>query len=160
MSAGVKNIEVLKCNFMGTDTGLRFKSCIGRGGVVENIYIDGINMKDIVTDAITFSTSYNMHAKAIEDSTQEGIPEFKNFLIKNVNCVCAGRGIFLSGLLEMPISDVHFEDILIKSKKGIECENGRNIFMENVVIVNEDQPGMIFNSKEINSPVEKYQTLF
>ena len=44
MSGGVKNIYVEDCTFLGTDVGLRFKSTRGRGGVVENIYINNINM--------------------------------------------------------------------------------------------------------------------
>ena len=44
MSGGVKNIYVEDCTFLGTDVGLRFKSTRGRGGVVENIYINNINI--------------------------------------------------------------------------------------------------------------------
>ena len=44
MSGGVKNVSVSGCSFVGTDTGLRFKSARGRGGVVENIHISDINM--------------------------------------------------------------------------------------------------------------------
>ena len=44
MSGGVKNIYVEDCTFMGTDVGLRFKSTRGRGGVVENIYINNISL--------------------------------------------------------------------------------------------------------------------
>ena len=55
MSGGVKNILVKHCQFLGTDVGLRFKSTRGRGGIVENIFIDGVSMTDIATDAITYS---------------------------------------------------------------------------------------------------------
>lgn len=58
MSGGVKNVYVSGCSFVGTDTGLRFKSARGRGGVVENIYIDNINMIDISGDALTFDLYY------------------------------------------------------------------------------------------------------
>ena len=52
MSGGVKNVYVSECSFIGTDVGLRFKSARGRGGVVENIYINNINMIDIPNDAL------------------------------------------------------------------------------------------------------------
>ncbi len=58
MSGGVKNIKVSDCQFLGTDVGLRFKSTRGRGGVVENIYIDNMSMFDIQTDVITFDLYY------------------------------------------------------------------------------------------------------
>jgi len=43
MSGGVRNVKCRNCTFLGTDVGLRFKSTRGRGGVVENIYINNIN---------------------------------------------------------------------------------------------------------------------
>lgn len=55
MSGGVRNIKISNCNFIGTDIGLRFKSTRGRGGIVENIWIEDIYMKDIPTDALSFN---------------------------------------------------------------------------------------------------------
>ncbi|TAK63886.1 MAG: glycoside hydrolase family 28 protein, partial [Bacteroidetes bacterium] len=37
---GARNVYVKNCIFAGTDVGLRFKSLRGKGGVIENIYID------------------------------------------------------------------------------------------------------------------------
>jgi len=54
MSGGAKNIWVYDCSFIGTDIGIRFKTTRGRGGVVENIYINNINMIDIPGEAILF----------------------------------------------------------------------------------------------------------
>ena len=58
MSGGVKNVYVSECSFIGTDVGLRFKSARGRGGVVENIYINNINMIDIPHDALIADLYY------------------------------------------------------------------------------------------------------
>ena len=44
MSRGVKDILVENCTFIGTDVGVRIKSALGRGGVVENITIRNIDM--------------------------------------------------------------------------------------------------------------------
>lgn len=57
-SGGMKNIVVRNNTFQGTDTGLRFKSAVKRGGTSENIYIDHIYMTDIKDAAITFETTY------------------------------------------------------------------------------------------------------
>lgn len=134
MSGGVRNIEISRCTFIGTDTGLRFKSCRGRGGVVENIFIEDINMSDIAKEAITFSTSYDIHKKAAEESSQEDIPEFRNFYIKDVNCVAAETGIHIFGLPEMPVSNVSLENVEMKAKKDMKIENTRDISMKNVNI--------------------------
>ena len=58
MSGGVKNIYVDNCSFLGTDVGLRFKSTRGRGGVVENIHINNINMINIPNEALIFDLFY------------------------------------------------------------------------------------------------------
>lgn len=47
MSRGVKDILVENCTFIGTDVGVRIKSALGRGGVVENITIRNIDMVNI-----------------------------------------------------------------------------------------------------------------
>ena len=58
MSGGARNIYVNNCTFIGTDIGLRFKTTRGRGGVVENIFIKDIYMKDIPGEAILFDMYY------------------------------------------------------------------------------------------------------
>ena len=58
MSGGVRNVYVADCTFIGTDVGLRFKSTRGRGGVVENIYVDNINMINIPGDALIADLYY------------------------------------------------------------------------------------------------------
>ncbi len=76
-SGGMKNIVVRNNTFQGTDTGLRFKSAVKRGGTSENIYIDHIYMTDIKDAAITFETTYfdnHVGAKETDCSGKPGIP--------------------------------------------------------------------------------------
>lgn len=58
MSGGVRNLYVSNCTFMGTDVGLRFKTARGRSGMVENIFVDGIDMTDIAGEAVLFDMYY------------------------------------------------------------------------------------------------------
>ena len=58
MSGGVKNIYVEDCTFLEQMVGLRFKSTRGRGGVVENIYINNINMINIPNEPLLFDLFY------------------------------------------------------------------------------------------------------
>src|ERR1700761_9112165 len=58
MSGGARNIFVTDCTFIGTDIGLRFKTVRGRGGIVEDIYIKNIAMRDIIGEAILFDMYY------------------------------------------------------------------------------------------------------
>ena len=146
MSGGVRNIKVVDCQFVGTDVGLRFKSTRGRGGVVENIYIDGVTMTDIATYALTFNMYYG--GKSVAEVLAEGgeqkapeavpvteeTPVFRNIDIRNVVCHHAGLAMEFNGLPEMPINGIHLKDIKISARKGAEFNFSENITQDNVVI--------------------------
>lgn len=122
MSGGVRNIKMTNSRFIGTDVGLRFKSARGRGGIVENIWIDGLYMKDIVTDAISFSLYY-MDKKKDISATQmipvdETTPQFRNFHLRNIMCNGAARAMGFIGLPEMPVKDILIDNCQISAKQG------------------------------------------
>ena len=145
MSGGVRNILVQHCQFLGTDVGLRFKSCRGRGGVVSNIFIRNISMFDIQADAITFDLYYGGKSvvEAMESGDQtnhsdmkpvdETTPEFRDIYIENVICRNAKRALYFNGLPEKPIENINLKNIQISSKIKSEFHNCLNISRENVV---------------------------
>lgn len=144
MSGGVRNISVKNCQFLGTDVGLRFKSTRGRGGVVENIFIDGISMTDIKTYALTFNMYYGGKSVAevlAEGGTQpeakampvtEETPIFRNIDIRNVICHNAGFAMEFNGLPEMPIDRITLRNIDISARHDATFQNCQNIIRENV----------------------------
>lgn len=145
MSSGANNIYVHNCLFNGTDTGLRMKSTRGRGGVIENIYIDQINMCHISGDAFTFDLYYAnkpVGGKADKDASasdpvppvSEETPCFKNLYISNIICQGAQRAVFFNGLPEMPLSDLKMSNSLFVSEKGCELHYAKDITFENVKI--------------------------
>ncbi len=147
MSGGVQNIMVRNCQFLGTDVGLRFKSTRGRGGLVENIYIDGVTMNDIKTYALTFNMYYG--GKSVSEALADGsgeakvpavpvteeTPIFRNIDIRNVICSHAGYAMEFNGLPEMPIDGIHLKDIVIHAKHDATFQYSKNITKENVKIV-------------------------
>ena len=146
MSGGVKNIKVQNCQFLGTDVGLRFKSTRGRGGVVENIFIDGISMMNIKGDAITFNMFYGgknvievyEDGDIIDNLTKmkadETTPVFRNINIENVICNGAGRAMEFNGLPEMPIDGIYLKNVNIIASSGAEFNNAKNIVKDNLNI--------------------------
>ena len=100
---GMTRIVVRNCRFAGTDTGLRFKSSIGRGGKTKDIHISNIVMSDIAQQAIVFQCNYeNRHAGATASEAKpqkvEFVPEFTDIHISNVVCRGARTAIAAQGI--------------------------------------------------------------
>lgn len=149
MSGGARNIFVYDCSFMGTDIGLRFKTARGRGGLVENIYVKNIRMKDIVHDAILFDMYYFMRPPAENEKVEvpvvtEATPQFQNFYISDIICNGAERGIFIRGLPEMRIKNIVLNDIVLKTTKGAEIIEATDIRLSNVQLLSDKKKPVIF----------------
>lgn len=147
MSGGVKNILVKDCQFLGTDVGLRFKSTRGRGGIVENIFIDGISMYNIVEDAVTFDLYYG--GKSVTDDmdgieqqsagqrivADETTPCFRDIHIENIICRGAKRALYFNGLPEQPITNINLRNINITAQEEGSFNFCKDIHKENVTIL-------------------------
>lgn len=163
MSGGVKNVHISNCNFIGTDTGLRFKSTRGRGGVVENIYISDIYMNNIPTDAIRFNLFYGGKAPdmltsnasstsntAAQVPVTDETPSFRNIYMKNITVVNSERAGFFMGLPEMNLKDIHLENAFLQAKHGITFIDADGIQIRHVNIDSQEQAIQIYNGKNMN----------
>ena len=157
MSGGVRNIFVYDCSFIGTDNGLRFKTARGRGGVVENIHIKNIRMKDIASDAILFDMYYFMKPPAQHEQVEippvsESTPGFRNFYISNIVCTGANRGIFMRGLPEMSVQSIFFDDMILKAHTGATIIEASNIRIKNVQLITDLPNTVVYveNGKDIS----------
>ena len=171
MSGGAKNIYVYDCTFIGTDIGLRFKTTRGRGGVVENIFIKNINMKDIVGEALLFDMYYAAvdpipAAGEKRDAPKvqmlpvtEETPSFRNFYISNVVADGAAKAIFIRGLPEMNIHNIYLSNMTLQSNKGIEIEEAKDVHLKNInVLSKETKPVVnIVNSSNLTFDTLKHK---
>lgn len=160
MSGGARNIYVSNCTFVGADIGLRFKTTRGRGGIVENIYIKDIYMKDIPAEAILFDMYYmakdpvvlagekrelpKVEFKPVDETT----PQFRNFHISNLYCNGADKGIFVRGIPEMHVKDIVLENMVLQADKGIDVQEATGITFKNIKVI----------SKETNPVVDIIQS--
>jgi polygalacturonase len=150
MSGGAKNIVVENCTFIGTDIGLRFKTARGRGGVVENIAINHIYMKDIVAEAILFDMYYMAKDPVVLAGEKreppkvetlpvnEGTPQFRNFAVNDVVCDGAEKAIFIRGLPEMHIRNIALKNMVLQARKGLDVQEASSIVLENVQLLTQD----------------------
>jgi polygalacturonase len=155
MSGGCRNINVTNCTFIGTDIGLRFKTTRGRGGVVENIYVNNIYMKNIVGEAILFDMYYmakdpiplagekrelpKVELKPVDETT----PVFRNFNISNVYCNGAQKAIFVRGIPEMHVKDIIMQDMVLQTEKGFDIQEASNISFKNIKVISKDTSPVI-----------------
>ena len=157
VDGGMENICVRNCNFVGTDIGLRFKSARGKGGLVKNVYINKVYMKDIVHEAVLFDASYdgngpgegspsrNLNLQPVNDKT----PVFQEFYIDSVYCDGAGQAVRVAGLPEMPVKDIEFSDCTIKAEKGFESNFATNFTLTRMEII--PKKGRVYSLSESNN---------
>ncbi len=163
MSGGVENISVTNCRFLGTDVGLRFKSCRGRGGVVRNIYVENIVMTDIPAEPLLFDLHYGGKsaleaAEAGEKAeydiayvpADETTPEFREIHIRGIVCNGAGRAMYFNGIPEKNIHGIKVSDCHIVSEKGADIRYSDGVELTNVNIRQSEGCGYVFaNSRNV-----------
>ena len=148
MSGGVRNVSVRNCEFLGTDVGLRFKSKRGRGGLVENIYVENISMFDIATESLLFDLFYGGQSatEALQSGNDspsasnllpvtEETPEFRNIYIKNMVSRNARRAMFFNGLPEKNITNINIENSVVTAKIGAVLAESDGVHFKNVTII-------------------------
>ncbi|MFL5738982.1 MAG: glycoside hydrolase family 28 protein [Flavisolibacter sp.] len=167
MSGGARNLYVDHCNFIGTDVGLRFKTTRGRGGVVENIFVSDINMKDIAGEAILFDMYYAAQdpvplagekrepTKVQTFPVTEATPQFRDFYIRNIVCNGASKAIFIRGLPEMNVQKLVMENLIIQAKEGLDMTEASNISLKNVRLITKNTNPLININNSQNILLDK-----
>lgn len=130
MSGDVRKITISNCVFDGTDRGIRIKTTRGRGGVVEEIRVSNIIMKNIKEQAIVLDMQY---AKTNVEPVSERTPKFRNIHISNITGQ-VNQACYINGLEEMPVENITFSDINLDAKTGFVISNARRIELHNVEV--------------------------
>ncbi|GAB3649340.1 glycoside hydrolase family 28 protein [Echinicola sediminis] len=140
VSGSIRKITISNCVFDGTDRGIRLKAARGRGGVVEEIRVDNVVMKDIKLEAIVMNLFYDKNTK--EGPVTEKTPVFRNIHISNVtgsNVNAAGKVL---GIPEMPIDRISFSNINMEAKEGLSIHTATNVELHDVEISTERGPSL------------------
>ena len=130
MSGDVKKITISNCIFDGTDRGIRLKTTRGRGGIVEDIRVSNIVMKNIEQQAIVMDMEY---AKMPPEPVSERTPQFKNIRLSNITAQ-TNEAMYINGLDEMPVSEISLNDLVFDAQRGITIRNAKDIELHNVRI--------------------------
>ncbi len=169
MSGDIRNVTVSNCIFEGTDRGIRLKSRRGRGGIVEDIRVTNIIMKNVLCPFVAnlyyywgprgknlYVSDKNPHPITVETPIFRRI-HFSNIIARDVS---AAAGFFY-GLAEMYVEDVTFnqvsvsmaedaepgmpammEDLEPMKKRGFWCCNVKDIHFNQVTVADHEGPAI------------------
>ncbi|NMA73906.1 MAG: glycoside hydrolase family 28 protein [Bacteroidales bacterium] len=161
MSGGAKKITISNCVFNGTDAGIRLKASRGRGGTVEEIRVDNIVMNDIQRNAFIFDLFYDRESKP--EVVSERTPIFRNIHISNVTGSNIKNIGYITGIEEMPVEEISFNNINLTGQEGFTAQTAKNIQFHNVDLAVEkgasfsfsDCQDIILNNVRSKKPVKK-----
>lgn len=150
-ACSIRNVLVEHCVFTRTDRGLRFKSCYGRGGVIENLHMRHIRMHNIIKEAVSFIMGRDLSAMPKDAPRDENgnfiyapedYPHFRNILMEDVQCFGALDALLIRNLPGIAIENVTLRDAYLEAKRGV-SHNGEgdvSFLLENVRLKQECIP--------------------
>jgi polygalacturonase len=158
-SGSIRNIWVENITAYGTKVGIRVKSAITRGGVVENVYVNNVEMKGVIVP-IEVTTNWNptySYSKLPEGYTYDsipahwkvmlqkvepeskGIPVFRKIYINNLHATGAEKkAISAQGMSNSEVDDFEFSNVSIESATAGELDFCRNWKFTNVQLKTKD----------------------
>jgi hypothetical protein len=144
ISGGIRKITVSNCVFDGTDRGIRIKSTRGRGGVVEDVRIQNIVMKNVREEAITLNLYYT---NAPPEPVSERTPRFRNIHLSGISGTAGEAGAIL-GLQEARIEDVSLTDVDLVAQKGLSIKDVSHLALHAVRIDTADGPSLTIDRSD------------
>jgi polygalacturonase len=138
--SGVRHMLVQRCTFDGTDTGVRFKSARGRGGLVEDVTYQDLTMKNVGV-AVSISSYYEnstIDATLAEDKAEPvnaTTPHWRNITVRNLTATGGQKSAgLIAGLPEMPAENITLEHVSIEAPAGLRIAQTRGITLRDVHI--------------------------
>lgn len=154
----IRHVYVSNIQGLGTSNGLNIKSATTRGGTVEKIYLENIQM-DSVHTFIKVSMNWNPaysyselpeeydinkvpeHWRTLLEKVEpasKGIPTFRDISLNNIDVKGAKRAIYVQGMEESYIENIQLTDVHIEADSAGEISYGRNWELNNVTISTRD----------------------
>ncbi len=170
-SGSIRHLLAQNLKARGTGVGLRFKSARTRGGTVEDVYLQDIEMDGVGTVievSMNWNPSYSysslpdgydaesipQHWKTMlmqVEPPERGIPKFRDVHISRVKAAGAKRAISASGTKESIVKNFYLDDIEIEADSAGRISYAQGWEFKNVAIKTKDKSELdIKNSSDIN----------
>lgn len=131
VSGGVKNVYAHDCVINDTMQGIRIKSMRGRGGYVSNARFENIEVNDATDQAIQITMFYEFSTVIPKTETPS---DFSDIEIKSIKGSSQKTGIQIKGLPEHKLNNLTLEDIDIRAKDALVCNDVKSMNIQNVII--------------------------
>jgi polygalacturonase len=146
-AGGIRNVKVYDCKASpGCGEVVRFKTRMGRGGVVEDVLYENIDAEGVRAvfsfNMDAFGTTWLPEEFRTPVSPEKGTPVFRNIQVRNLrarNCTAAGR---LVGLAESPLRGLTLENVDIQAHSGFTVRHTLGLRFDNVKV----------NGKTVSAP--------
>jgi polygalacturonase len=139
IAGSVRRVAISNCVFHGTERGIRIKSTRGRGGVVEDVRISNIVVRDLKHEAIAFDLFFTT---APAEPVSERTPRVRNIHVSGVTGTARGAGIIL-GLEESRIDGVTLTDFDVGVEKGLVIRNADHVRLRSVRVQTASGPAVM-----------------
>ncbi|WP_150271412.1 glycoside hydrolase family 28 protein [Paenibacillus tepidiphilus] len=129
MSGGVRNVYAHHCTISGGDRGIRLKSMRGRGGFVENIRFEQIEINEVREEAVQINMYYG-YSTVVPKTDAPSI--FRQIHIQDISGEGARIAVEIKGLPEQRLSDIELHNIRLRAENALICSDVESIVLNNI----------------------------
>lgn len=157
-SGGAKNILIRNLKYCNTDCGFRMKSARTRGGVIEDVAVENLQMVNVkypFSMCLNWHPAYSYcelpedyqgeiphHWRILTERVDEdmGIPKVKNITIRNIHSINEpdydgpSRAFEIDAFSEKPMENVAFDNVIIHAKELGRIQGVKNMTWNGVEI--------------------------
>lgn len=155
MSGDVRRVTVKDCIFKDTFSIGSVKTCRGRGGIIEDILFENVELNNTSTEHSDckwfrggiYVDSYYSNNEISKEllPVSEETPMMKNITFRNAKVdTCGGNAIYISGLPEMHCQNITLENISAVGKYGMKAYFTDNLKLKNVTVSANEGENYIF----------------
>jgi polygalacturonase len=168
-SGGIRHVIARNLKAKGTEIGIRLKSALNRGGIVEDIRVDNIEMDGVGTAILltmdwNSAYSYSTLPEGYTDATlpphwkamltkvdpEKGLPHFRDVAISNVRVQNAKIAISAEGQPNSLLEGMTLENVTMTAETAGGLSYAKDWIIKNVNITAKDnEPIAVQNSSKI-----------
>ena len=119
LSGGVRNVRISGCRIAGAvGELLHIKTNPRRGGFVENVVIEDVEVEGLKADVLGITSRYYFGGPGEEAFERDFLTPIRNVVLRDIRCRWAARRLNLRGDYLLPVENVSLSNVRIASCKS------------------------------------------